>query len=367
MIKYLVLDTNILYKDYDFRSNDLRKLIKLCSLYQVKVCIPQIVIDECLGQYRKEFKKALDSFNTSCNNISRILGDKYINKFPVEDFKKFVTQRESLYPAAFKKFIEDKSIEVMPYCDISHQDIVNRMYNSKHPFPDKDMEVGYKDYLIVKSVLEHIKDNDAIIYTKNIKDFSKDLNDKEINKLHPDYDAANCLVSSSLPSIIQKLYDGNTSFRAYKLDNKELEDFIDKITASMIDDILFKHDLYGELSFEPEIYRDTIYSQLVNDPTIEHDDDLNTFTISGKIKIQFYCKFQMNNYEFDLYDDEFYFHKLVSDLINKKDRKPDSEWQYIFHDVFYSGIFEFNYDLFDAPKKPLSEYDEHALSIYRAE
>ncbi|WP_073586679.1 PIN domain-containing protein [Vibrio quintilis] len=365
MIKNLILDTNILHKDYDFRSKDLRKIIKICSLYKVNVCIPQIVIDECLGQYRKAFKTAIGNLETSKRDITRLLNDRYINNFPFDKLIKVVSTREEYYSKVLSDFINDKSIDVIPYCKISHQDVVNKMYDAKYPFINKDMERGYKDFLLTMSVLEHVNGNESVIYTKNVKDYTNKINKDSISSIHADYESENCFVSESLPSIIQKLHEGHSSFKSLKIDSSDLDTFFDEMVVNIIDGILYKDELYGELWFEPEVNKGSIYSQIVDEPTIEQDIDWQQFTVSGKVKIQFTCKFSMSNHEFEMLSEDFYFYEFISSAVKSKGHKLDDEWEYIFHDVKYISIFDFTYDLFEFENNPLEKYDEYALTIYR--
>ncbi|MEL0659484.1 PIN domain-containing protein [Psychromonas arctica] len=365
MIKYLVLDTNILHKDYDFRSKDLRKLIKLCSLYNVRVCIPQVVIDECLGQYDKEFSKALTGLKNAKKDVNRILNDKYINRFPFEEFINGISQRKSIYSGVLKEFIKEKSIDILPYCQVPHQEVVKRMYNSEYPFIGKDMERGYKDYLLTTSVLEYINEERAVIYTKNVKDFSDNINDNSLNVLHSDYLSDNCFVSGNLPLIINKLHETHKAFQTLHLDSSDLDVFLEKMVSNILESILYQDELYGGMWFKPTISEETVYSQLEGEPTIEQDLEWKAFTVSGKIKIQFNCKFSLNNYEFEMLDNSFFFYDLVSDAIRKKGHSSDEEWQYVFYDVRYISIFEFTYDLFEFDKNPLDTFDEYALTVYR--
>lgn len=365
MIKNLVLDTNILYGDFDLRSNDLRKVIKICSLYSVDVCIPQIVLDECLGQYEIEFLKALDDFKKSHKNIQRVLLDKYINRYDISELFENISVRKELYSQQLEKFIEDKSIRVLPYPNVSHQDVVKWMYECKHPFTEKSKERGYKDFLLAKTVVESLPSEKIVIYTKNIKDFSSSIDPKNLNLIHSDYLSENCYVSDNLALIIQRLHDNHQGFEKVDVDSSDLNTFLDLMVSNILDNILHRDELYGELVFEPEIIKSTIYNQIIDTLTIEKESGIKTFTISGKIRIQFDCKFKMNSFEFEMLDESFVFYSEIRAAVKNKGHDIDSEWEYVFHDVHYDEVFEFTYDTFEGSDNPLVEYDEFALTLYR--
>ncbi len=365
MIKKLILDTNILFKDYDFRSKDLRKIVKICSLYKVDVCIPQVVIDECLGQYKKAFDIAVGNLETAKKDITRVLNDRYINSFPFDELIRGVSKREEIYSKVLIDFINNKLIEVIPYSSISHQDVVKKMYDAKYPFVNKDMEKGYKDFLLTMSVLESVNEEGSVIYTKNVKDYTNKINKDSISLIHPDYESENCFVSDSLPSIIKKLHENHSSFKSLELDSSDLDKFFDEMSNSIVDGILYKDELYGEIWFSPEINEGSIYSQIVDEPSIEQDLEWKQFTVSGKVRVQFTCKFSMNNYEFEMLSEDFYFYELISNAVKSKGHKLDDEWEYTFHDVNYVSIFDFTYDLFEFENNPLDKYEENALTIYR--
>lgn len=368
MFKYLILDTNILYHDFNLQGNDLRKIIKIASLYNIQVCIPQIVIDECLGQYERGFSEALVSLEKSYKTINDYILKKYNNKINIEKIANDINKKKDQYAKGLKKFINDKDITVIPYCKISHQDIVKAMYDVKHPFTKEGKERGYKDFLLTMSVIESIESIEsqkAIIYTNNLKDFSLYNNKDKFNNLHPDYKYENCYISNNLPLIIKSLHDNNKEFQEYSIEESEINEFIEQMVSDILNNILHRDVLYNELFFEPEISKESIYSRLINKLSIEHDKEFGTFTISGKIAIEFSSSFEMNNYMFESYNDNFIFKSLIRNAIANKGHDDNSEWHYKFHDVYYKENFEFTYDLFESEEKPLSEYKDYALTLHR--
>lgn len=365
MIKSLVLDTNILYGDFNLRSNDLRKLIKICSLYSVDVCIPQIVLDECLGQYECEFLKALNEYKKSHENLQRVLLDRYDNRYNISDFIKSISERKEFYCHQLEKFIKDKSIKVLPYPDISHQEVVKWMYGLKHPFTENSKERGYKDFLLAKAVVESLCSDKTVIYTKNIKDFSSTFESKNLNLIHSDYLSENCYVSDNLTLIIQSLHDNHQGFKEVDVNIDDLNTFLDLMVSNILDDILLRDELFGDLMFEPNINKRTVFNQIIGNPTVEKDSGIKTFTFSGEIRIQFDCSFKMNSFEFEMLNKSFVFYSEIEAAVKNKGRDIDSGWEYNFHDVHYNEVFEFSYDTFEGNDKPLVEYDEFALTLYR--
>lgn len=365
MYECLVLDTNILYRDFNLQSNDLRKIIKIAGLYNIQTCIPQIVLDECLGQYNRGFSEAVDMLEKAYKTINGFLLDTHKNKIETQEKLIEIKIKKEQYEKKLKKFIKDKNIEIIPYSKISHQDIVKAMYNIKHPFTKDGKERGYKDFLLTMSIIESLKSKKTIIYTNNLKDFSLYEDKEKLNNLHPDYNHEHCYISNNLPLIIKSLHDKNKHFKEYSIEQNEIDDFIDLMVSDILDDMFYKDELYSEIFFDPEITKGSIYPRITDKLSIEHDKEFGTFTMSGKIEIEFLCSFTMDNNKLDLYDEKFIFKSLIKEAITEKGNKENSEWHYKFHNVPYKEKFEFTYDLFESEEKPLSKYKEYALTLHR--
>ena len=57
-INHIVLDANILIKNYNFDSEDLIQLIKMKDFFGAKLCLPRVVYDECVGNYEQDINEA---------------------------------------------------------------------------------------------------------------------------------------------------------------------------------------------------------------------------------------------------------------------------------------------------------------------
>ncbi|MCP1598992.1 rRNA-processing protein FCF1 [Aeromonas caviae] len=365
MFDNIILDTNILHKDYNLRSNDLKKIVKIAGIYKTNICIPQIVIDECLGQYTKEFNKTLRELSDIQAKLSRILLDKKANEVAFDKLLSSIKKKESEYKTWLESFIKDKRINIVPYSSVSHQNIVNAIYSLRHPFTENGKEQGYKDYMLALSVMEKYPNSKSIIYTKNIKDFAGAKQEKSIIVgLHPDFSFDNCKITDNLPSLIQALHKNNNHLSKSNISEVQIESFIEQLVDDLLENILYKDELYGELVFDPVINKNTLYHQVLDELIIEGDSENDLFSISGKLSIDFTCNFEIDNYDMMMFDENFVFYDIVEKMASKK-YKDDDEWKINLYDIRYKATIEFTYDLFDAGKSPLDKYDEYSLIINR--
>jgi hypothetical protein len=168
----IVLDTCILVRKRFFTGAAFDALRAACALARGTLVIPEVAIDELLGNYRTALTDAFAPLN-------RLL-------------------RERVDPEAYYQqyaaFLEEKrragDITVAPYTKISHEQVVRRMYEGKKPFKVGDKrDVGYKDYLIWQTVLEEGARDDGWDYTKivfissNTADFARPSREQPLSSM----------------------------------------------------------------------------------------------------------------------------------------------------------------------------------------
>lgn len=164
----IYLDTNIILNESYFRSSFSQAFLKACALLEFQVVIPDIVIDEVLGNYSPILKAKLKSLQKIHKEVGRLVDLKDIDMAPADD-------AFSDYEDFFYDLIDSHGVDIAPYPDISPKDLVKRSYKRDKPF--KDTGDGYKDFLVWQSIVSHIQKNDlsSPIYflTNNTKDFGE--------------------------------------------------------------------------------------------------------------------------------------------------------------------------------------------------
>ncbi|MBE9398291.1 DUF4935 domain-containing protein [Pontibacterium sp. N1Y112] len=370
MFKYIVIDTNILFNDFDLTKVDLRKLIKFSSIYKINICFPQVVIDELIGQYSQKFDDEVDSLIKSFDALQKTLLTKKINSFNVDETSKDLRKRKEQYEHHLYDFIKKHRITVLPYPKEDHSEIVRRMYLKKHPFTNDKVELGYKDYLIaVSAKKKQSKRNQVILYTKNLKDFCKlsNKNSKELEPFHSDFEATSCFATDNLSVILQSLRNQQARrLKKLSLEPEKIDSLFDKFGREIVTNILFSDDAFGDITFEVEIIENTFISKSV-EFSVDIDKEWDLFHLKGIVEISFSCNFELDNYSFEMLDKDFVFYDLVVKALESKGivLNSEEEWSYKFYDFNYHKKFDISYEIFDYQKpEDVDVYDEFALSIY---
>lgn len=166
----IVLDTNILARDFRFESQPFRLLFDSLSNIKGTIYLSNIVLAETINRFREDLHDSLKKLTPHLKDINRLtkanlqfgLSNEWVNK-QVDSF----TQR--LY-----KHLEREDFMFIPYPKVSHEEIVNRDLARRRPF--KRGGSGYRDFLIWLSILELArKDNEEIAFiTNNSRDFYDD-------------------------------------------------------------------------------------------------------------------------------------------------------------------------------------------------
>ena len=182
----IVLDTNSAYYDLGdnlskvFNNNitDLKEFVDKGRLDKVKICIPEIVIQERITQRMEQVIQTLDGFNKKHEKL-KIFGittgniptkEEIRNKLS-EFSKKFTTQGFLTYSIPKPKI----------------EEIIKKSYLKIAPFQSGGK--GFKDVILWYSILENCKDKNIILISNDKifldnKDFlTKELKNKGGNRL----------------------------------------------------------------------------------------------------------------------------------------------------------------------------------------
>jgi hypothetical protein len=177
MKKIILLDTNIIYKDFWMKKTIFYKLFSSLDDLNYYWYFLQIIIDESYGKLKECLKEDEKKIKEVSARISKLINKKYdVPSLNIEDVLK-------TYSEQLKSLIhENEKLIIIDYPNVQHPYIVNKAVYKIKPF--KQNGDGYRDALIwenIKGIL--LEENDSIIYfiSQNISDFF----DKD-HQLHPD-------------------------------------------------------------------------------------------------------------------------------------------------------------------------------------
>ncbi|HXO42417.1 MAG TPA: PIN domain-containing protein [Thermoanaerobaculia bacterium] len=168
----IVLDTSVLVRDPFWKGAAFHALHAACLVMRGLIAIPEVVIEELIANYRDKLR---DAFRKLAPLTRESLGQSEVDGRH-RDFLAFVDELR-------------QGRTILPYPQISHQAIVKRIYEGKRPFHNG--EVGYKDFLIWRSVVELLatyneQSTKVVFISANAADFAASKSEPNAG-LHAEY------------------------------------------------------------------------------------------------------------------------------------------------------------------------------------
>ena len=165
----VVLDTNIIVHDFWFNSTNCKTFINGIELVPLNLQIPELVIDETINKYREILNEKWNELSQSIEYMKRLIhSNSYLKGYEINKEKMTDGYKDFL-----NKFLSFLNCKILSYPKIEHKDVVKSILERKKPFRKGDS--GYRDYLILQSILElELYGTEQIIFiTENKKDFGE--------------------------------------------------------------------------------------------------------------------------------------------------------------------------------------------------
>lgn len=174
----IFLDTTLTYQDPYLKSISNNTLLKLVHLYDKKIYISRVALEETKQHLRKnisreikELKKSIDKYNRICKD------EKYININ--ENIEEYIEELDGYYNNLQERGI----LEILDYNNDILPILVERAIKRIKPFDEKKDE--FRDAIIWLTYANYINENkleDCYFITNNTGDYY----DNDNISLHPD-------------------------------------------------------------------------------------------------------------------------------------------------------------------------------------
>lgn len=165
---FVVLDTNIFYRDFLLRSNAFRILLESIQYVPARLCVPEVVLDETLAKYREALGKRRAADATARRQLREVLVQSPVTEPVVLDEH----EAQDAYEAHLRARLLDARAKFLPYPKDSHKEVVERALLRGKPFDGQGR--GYRDYLIWASLRTEMyyAPKEAVVFvTANTHDF----------------------------------------------------------------------------------------------------------------------------------------------------------------------------------------------------
>jgi len=366
---HVVFDTNILLKDHRFSNRELTKLMKTKKMYGFEICLPQTVYDELVGNFSDDFVSKISHLKKSIDEINRFTSSR--GELDRTEILKKLSKSTLQYKSRLDKFIKDNKIIVLPYPNILHRDVVKKMYSGSPPFKEKNREVGYKDFLISKSILDYFNKNTPsgkiLFLTENTKDFvdSNESGNDGILKFAREFESSRLAIAPSYTALFKELSRNlNEKYKNLEI-FKSKDEISEKIKSVLDSDFqIFEFDIFKNLMLDIKIKN--MDCQVV-EYAAEFNDEAEIMEVSGIVKIEMECSFTMDDWDLrNISSRDFVFLKYIKRFMEDNEFSRRDEWSNEFRDIAYSSEFFFNYIDFDFELNKLKKeykFDSFFLSL----
>jgi len=155
----IYLDTNILKQFSILLDHPLfSMLLELSKIWHFAVYIPEVAYMEWISSKKVEIENNLTNIKAGLNNIK----SKYLFN-EIDQDKLSVKEIFDKSKSVLDENLEKNNIEIVKTCEIDIDRLINMAINKIRPFEEKG-EKGFKDSVILFSILNHAKKENNICY-----------------------------------------------------------------------------------------------------------------------------------------------------------------------------------------------------------
>lgn len=161
----VTLDTNILVQDYWLQNFSSKLFLDGLKHASITLYIPEIVIDEIVNKFKEQLTEKYNNYLKNEKELNKILRKENNTLLSIN-----IDKETKEYKTYLMNKLKSIKCSILPYPDIAHQKIVNRIFEKRKPFHTG--EKGYRDFLIWETIKELASSSNEIVFiTNNANDF----------------------------------------------------------------------------------------------------------------------------------------------------------------------------------------------------
>lgn len=278
---YLILDSNILIKDFYLKSQSTETIFSYLKTCGHKIILPKIVIDELIEKY----KRNLEEYNEKVQKISESYKRLEIkDKLILVDVKKYVSE----YSKFIESVIREKQIIIKDTDKNNYSKILDKAIKKLPPFKSVNgNDSGFKDAVIWEFVVDNLKENKykpIAFITGNDRDFSNPSDKIRLNpSLQKEVEGLGLEYFISQEAFLEKY--GMPLLGAVSKDNifNSINNHLLKLTEKDIEDLF----VYSTAPPIHSVDVDTLKLSLDNFYVYSADKD--NYYVNGRITIKIFA------------------------------------------------------------------------------
>ncbi|KAA8485388.1 uncharacterized protein DUF4935 [Arcticibacter tournemirensis] len=317
----VVLDTNIIYDDFNFKKPNSQILLRELKGGKLTLHVPEIVLDEIVNKFRQRMDKAHKQIKSELDTIKELALEELTS--PTND--QVISDLVNNYRDRLMSLFEEYDVKLIPYPKTDHRFLAKKAMLKTKPFNTN--EKGYRDNLIwenIKSLIsgagEEIASRPELVFvTNNHTDFmaGDKLHEDLVNELdEQDLQSDTVAVYRNLKEFVDNvlnLYVVQEDVFRERLNANDFWDFeLKSIIEEYLDNEYVGHNLSKFEFSEPGDYPDedreiTAYHEnfQIRDLTVKKLS-ADEFVVDAKIDIETELEFFVDKSDYYSSRDEEY-------------------------------------------------------------
>jgi len=261
----IFLDSNILFPDPFFKENFARNFLKTIKEIDGKIFISNVVYQEVINNYKREFKKRRKTFGEAHFELNKIVVTSVEHTFKDDEF--YLSELIDFY----QNMIKDGHLIIIPHTEFDmFNEIVQRALNNKKPFDYQKEE--FKDTVIWLTYSKYVEKHGISGYflSNNTKEFY--ASDKE--SIHPDLlaDTERLVPYKSIEKFLTSNSDNIKDLITEKEEERSFTKLLNwansNLNESYVEKVIkeeFMEELQSELSFYIDDLSEVEINNIIND------------------------------------------------------------------------------------------------------
>lgn len=297
------IDTNAIMDENYFRSARSSAFLKAAKFLRIEVVIPEIVIDETIGNLTKTLKDKLDKLASARRALSALI--------EIDENEYVLADELGQLKDNFDELLESEKVLILPYPKMALKEIIEQSYIADKPF--KATGEGHKDFIIWHTMRGYIEKRKGKGKNYFITQNSTDFCDKTPTVLHPSL-VSKLSNAASAPAVfvsIKSFFDEIILPMLPGLNQDDIAGLdidVKEATQKTLEEFLDGHSIYGleGLPFSNDVTIMAVTSEVDIDEVSLKEIDASQvlITVTGSVEVEAHGYIDKYSYFADEKNDE---------------------------------------------------------------
>jgi predicted nucleic acid-binding protein len=160
---FVVLDSTVFIADFELNAPPLAALLDLPYRGKARVVVPEVVVLETVGHWRRDAEQAATKFTSAARKLGQFGPE--LSAFNPET-------AADAYEKWLRQELTRRGVTIEEHPEVAHEVLVRAAIGRRKPFADGGR--GYRDALVWHTVLSLASHDEVALVTNNSNDFADD-------------------------------------------------------------------------------------------------------------------------------------------------------------------------------------------------